>query len=114
MSEALARRRTKERGCPQLARHKTEGMNEQPGPIARFDTKPLAIRRHPPSLGEQTEELLRDLGYSKKERDRLRKQGVTQEGRRLRRFCQDLRRSLGWCVGDNLLRSMLKITQRRL
>ncbi len=108
MEEALASRLAKERGFIQSVRHPTEGTLFQPGSIARFGTRSLPVRRHPPGIGEQTEEILSDLGYSKKNQARLAKEGVTREGRRLRRFCQNLRRSIGWCVGDNLLVSLLR------
>jgi crotonobetainyl-CoA:carnitine CoA-transferase CaiB-like acyl-CoA transferase len=40
-----------------------------------LDGSPTEIRRHPPLLGEHTEEILGELGYSKADVARLRSDG---------------------------------------
>jgi crotonobetainyl-CoA:carnitine CoA-transferase CaiB-like acyl-CoA transferase len=56
--------------------HPTAGTIRQPRPAARFDKTPAQIRRHAPSLGEHSEELLAELGYKTDEIAVMVKEGV--------------------------------------
>jgi crotonobetainyl-CoA:carnitine CoA-transferase CaiB-like acyl-CoA transferase len=47
-------------------------------PPVRFERTPAGIRRHPPRLGEQTDEILGELGYSRSKRESLRKSGAVR------------------------------------
>lgn len=56
--------------------HPTAGRIKLVGIPYKFSETPLAIRRHPPTLGEHTEEVLRELGYSPAEVAALRAEGA--------------------------------------
>ena len=59
--------------------HPTAGKFRQAAPPARFDKTPQDPRRYmPPLLGEHTEEILRDYGYSEETLKELRSKGVIQ------------------------------------
>jgi crotonobetainyl-CoA:carnitine CoA-transferase CaiB-like acyl-CoA transferase len=47
-------------------------------PPVRFERTPAGIHRHPPRLGEQTDEILEELGYSTTQRESLRESGAVR------------------------------------
>src|SRR5919201_720163 len=56
--------------------HPIAGRVRAPGIPVRMSGTPPSVRRHPPLLGEHTDEVLRDLGYSASEIDALRRDGA--------------------------------------
>lgn len=66
----------KARDMHQSVDHPTAGEVEMPGSPMHFSRTPTRIRRHPPLLGEHTEEVLREYGYTIEDIDRLRDEDV--------------------------------------
>jgi crotonobetainyl-CoA:carnitine CoA-transferase CaiB-like acyl-CoA transferase len=56
--------------------HPTLGRVRAPGIPVRLDATPAAVRRHPPLLGEHTDDVLRELGYDESEISALRRDGA--------------------------------------
>ncbi|WP_435194446.1 CaiB/BaiF CoA transferase family protein [Natronomonas sp. EA1] len=56
--------------------HPTAGEVEMPGNPMHFSRTGTSVRRHPPLLGEHTEEVLREYGYTDADIDRLSSEGV--------------------------------------
>jgi crotonobetainyl-CoA:carnitine CoA-transferase CaiB-like acyl-CoA transferase len=56
--------------------HPVAGRVRAPGIPVRLSDTPGSVRRHPPLLGEHTDEVLRDLGYSDGEIAKLRADGA--------------------------------------
>jgi crotonobetainyl-CoA:carnitine CoA-transferase CaiB-like acyl-CoA transferase len=56
--------------------HPGAGRLRQARPAARFSGTPTAIRRGGPALGEHTDEILAELGYSETDITALRTEGV--------------------------------------
>ncbi len=65
-----------ENACLDESEHPVLGRIRQPRPPARFGQTPSAIRRHAPALGEHTDEVLRELGRSAEQIDKLRADGL--------------------------------------
>jgi len=56
--------------------HPTLGMIKQIGSAMRFSDSPFHIRRHPPLLGEHTNEVLKTLGFTDDQIAKLRQDGA--------------------------------------
>ena len=56
--------------------HPHAGPMRQPRPAARFEVTPADIRRPAPTLGEHTDEVLREIGFAQDEISRLRELSV--------------------------------------
>ncbi|MFC4360491.1 CaiB/BaiF CoA transferase family protein [Halobium salinum] len=64
------------RGMHQSVDHPTAGEVEMPGSPMHFSRSRAGIDRHPPLLGEHTEEVLRAYGYEERDLGRLRDVGA--------------------------------------
>ena len=77
VSEALSGPHTVARGMVRTVKHPTAGEVKMLGVPFRFSDTPAAIRRAPPTLGQHTEQVLRDeLGLSDKRIAELRAEKV--------------------------------------
>ncbi|MEM4780886.1 MAG: CoA transferase, partial [Halalkalicoccus sp.] len=52
------------------------GTVELPGSPMFLSETPTSVRRHPPELGEHTEEVLREAGYTDEEIEAFRERGA--------------------------------------
>ncbi|MDY6819354.1 MAG: CoA transferase [Halobacteriales archaeon] len=59
------------RGMQQTIDHPTAGEVDMPGSPMHFSRTPTVLERHPPLLGEQTESILEEYGYTDADIDRL-------------------------------------------
>ncbi len=66
-------------GFWQMVDHPTEGPMRLPGPPATYGKTPGGIRRLPPRLGEHSEEILREAGFSPDEVAALLYSGATRD-----------------------------------
>ena len=75
--EALCSPQASARNLVVPARHPSMSDLKIMGPPFRFDRTPASVRRHPPKLGEHTDEVLRDeLGFTLGQIGDLRERGV--------------------------------------
>ena len=58
--------------------HPTMGKVKQIGPAIKFSDTPFHFRNFAPVLGEQTEDLLREVGYSQQEIAALEQSGAVK------------------------------------
>ena len=76
VAEALSSPQTVAREMVAEVAHPTAGTVRMLGTPLRFFGTPASIRRHPPLLGEHTDEVLGELGLSGSEIEELRTAGV--------------------------------------
>ena len=63
-------------GCIEESEHPVMGRIRQPRPPARFTDTPSAIQRPAPALGQDTDDVLRELGRSTEQIEKLRANGL--------------------------------------
>ncbi len=76
LAEVFADPQVAHLGLEQVIAHPTVGALHQTGIPYRFSETPGEIRLPPPLLGQHTGEVLRELGYSTEDAERLRQEGV--------------------------------------
>lgn len=76
VAEALASPQTEGREMVTEVEHPVAGLVRMLGLPLRFDGTPSSIRRHPPTLGEHTDEVLIEAGLDDEEIERLRARGI--------------------------------------
>ncbi|SNR24969.1 CaiB/BaiF CoA transferase family protein [Halorubrum vacuolatum] len=80
VSEVFADPQVDARGMRVEIDHPTAGPMTVPGSPMHLSRTPATVRRHPPSLGEHTEAILREYGYDDDEIDALHEQGAVASG----------------------------------
>jgi len=61
--------------------HPSEGAMQTPAVPTRWSASPPQMRRHAPRFGEHSAEVLREVGYSDADIERMARDGVTVLGR---------------------------------
>lgn len=74
--EAFASEHAQARGMRMEIDHPVEGKVPNIGYAVKLSGTPQQVRRHPPLLGEHTDEVLAEIGLSEGERARLRQEGA--------------------------------------
>jgi len=62
------------RGMHRSVDHPTAGEVEMAGSPMHFSRTPTSVRQYPPRLGEHTDEVLREYGYTDEDIERLREE----------------------------------------
>ena len=65
-----------------IGEHPTEGSYRMVNDSVRFEASPTAIRRHAPSLGQHTREILAEIGWESDRIDACLAAGAAAEGER--------------------------------
>jgi crotonobetainyl-CoA:carnitine CoA-transferase CaiB-like acyl-CoA transferase len=76
LSEILDHPQIEEAGLVQTVEHPTAGPVPQIGPAISLSRTPPRITRHPPLLGEHTDEVLSELGFGADKIEALRTDGI--------------------------------------
>lgn len=76
VATALHDPQVRARGMVQTVKHTTLGEIELLGPVAKLSETPAGVWAAPPVLGEQTEKILRQLGYTAGEIELLQQQQI--------------------------------------
>ncbi|MDQ2052166.1 CaiB/BaiF CoA-transferase family protein [Natronolimnohabitans sp. A-GB9] len=76
MEDVFSHPQVEARDMHQQVDHPSVGAIDMPGSPMNLSRTPATVRQHPPELGEHTDELLADLGYSEREIERLRADGI--------------------------------------
>nr|MBP6406153.1 CoA transferase [Ramlibacter sp.] len=74
--EAFGSEHAKVRGMRMEVDHPVEGKVPNIGFAVKLSRTPQQVRRHPPLLGEHTDEVLAELGIDEAQRHELRAQGA--------------------------------------
>lgn len=76
IAEALAQEQVRYRQMVLEVEHPTAGTIRQTGAAVKLSETPGGIRAAPPTLGQHTDMILRELGYSPREIEEFRRDGV--------------------------------------